>query len=157
MAFDFPSSPTNGQVFTPSGGPTYTYDSAGTKWTVSPISATVPISSGVYTPTHYLYGNAAGSTAHSTTYLRIADRVIVSGVAEIDPTLTATTTSLAISLPVPSAIVGTEDCTGTVTAPGFTETGYVTADVAGDLAVFTWQAATPNNHTFGFIFQYKVL
>lgn len=35
MAFDFPASPTNGQVFTPPGGPTYTYDLPGTKWLVT--------------------------------------------------------------------------------------------------------------------------
>jgi len=35
MAFDFPNSPTNGQQYTPAGGPTYTWDSAGTKWTVT--------------------------------------------------------------------------------------------------------------------------
>lgn len=35
MAFDFPSSPTDGQTYTPAGGPTYTYNAAGTKWLVT--------------------------------------------------------------------------------------------------------------------------
>lgn len=35
MAYDFPSSPTNGQTYTPAGGQTYTWDAAGTKWTVT--------------------------------------------------------------------------------------------------------------------------
>jgi hypothetical protein len=34
MAFDFPSSPTDGQIFSPSGGPSYIYRLAGTKWEV---------------------------------------------------------------------------------------------------------------------------
>lgn len=32
MAFDFPSSPTDGQTFTPSGGPTYVYKTANGAW-----------------------------------------------------------------------------------------------------------------------------
>jgi hypothetical protein len=37
MAFDFPASPTNGQEFTPSGGPTYVYN--GQAWIVKSIFA----------------------------------------------------------------------------------------------------------------------
>jgi len=41
MAFDFPSSPTNGQVFTPAGGPTYTYN--GYAWVMQGgVGNTVP-------------------------------------------------------------------------------------------------------------------
>lgn len=32
MAFDFPASPTNGQVYSPSGGPTYVWKAATTTW-----------------------------------------------------------------------------------------------------------------------------
>jgi hypothetical protein len=38
MAFDFPNAPTVGQIFSPSGGPTYKWD--GAKWT-APIGAAV--------------------------------------------------------------------------------------------------------------------
>ena len=34
MAFNFPDAPINGQQYTPAGGPTYQYDTAGNKWLV---------------------------------------------------------------------------------------------------------------------------
>lgn len=44
MAFDFPSSPTNGLEFTPSGGPTYVYVTATGVWTVkASLSVAAPL------------------------------------------------------------------------------------------------------------------
>ena len=157
MAFDFPNSPTNGQTFTPAGGPTYTYDSAGTKWTVGQISATVPISTGSYTPTVSAGTNVAATTALNTQYLRVADVVTVSGQCDIDPISLAATTTFGVSLPIASDFTGALNCQGVMTAPGFTETGYVTADVTNNQASLTFQSATQNNHVVAFIFLYRVL
>jgi hypothetical protein len=157
MAFDFPNSPTNGQTYTPAGGPTYTYDSAGTKWTVASIAAPIPITTGVYVPTHALGSNAAAATMYNTLYTRLSDRVIVSGHADVDPTAGgAVTTSIGISLPVASNLTGTMDLSGVMTAPGFTETGTIIGDITNDQALLTFQSATANNHQIAFVFQYKV-
>jgi hypothetical protein len=45
MAYDFPNSPTIGQTFTPSGGPTYKWD--GVRWTAVPGSPGITITGGV--------------------------------------------------------------------------------------------------------------
>lgn len=42
MAFDFPASPTTGQKYTPSGGPTFTWN--GTIWQVSRLGGSAPSS-----------------------------------------------------------------------------------------------------------------
>lgn len=157
MAFDFPNSPTNGQTYTPAGGPTYTYVSADTKWTVSSISATIPITTGVYTPTHYLGTNMAASTSYQAVYTRIADRVIVSGLADIDPTTSPAATTLGISLPVASDLASQHDCTGTFGASAFSENGSITGDVTNNNALFNFLSTTANNHQVGFVFQYRVL
>jgi hypothetical protein len=40
LAFDFPSSPSNGQQFTPAGGPTYIWNAAGSVWKLQSIITT---------------------------------------------------------------------------------------------------------------------
>lgn len=79
MAFDFPSAPTLGQTYTPTGGPTYVWN--GTAWVV--LSPGSSYSTTIFTAT-------AGQTTFSTTYVVGSIYVYRNGVLLAPADFTAT-------------------------------------------------------------------
>lgn len=49
MAFNFPTSPLDGQDFTPPGGPTYTWSASSGAWVMKAVAAGAPLASPVFT------------------------------------------------------------------------------------------------------------
>jgi hypothetical protein len=113
---------------------------------------------GTYTPTLTNVANLDGSTAFECQWMRVGDVVTVSGFLQQDPTLTATSTSLGISLPVPSNFSGASQCGGTAvcnTVAG--QCAAIFADTTNDRATFQYLSGDTSNRTMVFSFTYLVI
>jgi hypothetical protein len=119
--------------------------------------ATLGVVSGTYTPTLFNTTNMAASTAYITLYLRVNDRVIVSGRADVDPTANATPTTLGVSLPVASNLASSLDLMGVATSGQITETCFIDGDTANDRGQISFVSTSLSVHVLGFIFMYRVL
>lgn len=121
------------------------------------------VATGTYTPTLTNGANVAASTAKVCQWMSVTDptsslRVVtVSGYLEIDPTLTATATTLTMDLPICSAFTAEEQAGGvffcsTVSGLGG---GIYTAN-ATSTVIFSFVTTDINNLKFRFTFTYKV-
>lgn len=116
------------------------------------------IASGTYTPTLTSVANVADKTAYQCQYLQVGTTVTVSGRVDIDPTLTATTTQLGISLPVASNFGAAEDCAGVAFCPSVATMGAaVVADAANNRAQIEFVSSEITNQPFSFTFSYQVI
>lgn len=127
-------------------------------WYASIYQSDAQAVSGVYTPTLTNVANVAASTAYECQYLRVGNTVTVSGKVDVDPTLTATSTQLGISLPVASNFGTAQDCAGVAFAPGIVSQGAaILGDVTNDRAQMQWVAADVTNQAMYFTFSYQVI
>lgn len=116
------------------------------------------IESSVYTPTLTNVANLDGSTAYECQYIRIGDMVTVSGKVDINPTLTATSTQLGISLPFTSDLAAAEDCAGVAFASGIASQGAaILGDTTNNRAQLQYVASDVTNQPMYFIFQYIII
>lgn len=117
------------------------------------------ISSGVYTPTLTNVSNIDASTARQCHWIRVKDMVLVAGTFDIDPTVTATSTTLGISLPITSDFTAAlTDCAGTAAnafSPGLC--GGVAADATNNRAQLGFISTDVTNSGWWFIFLYRIL
>lgn len=114
--------------------------------------------SGVYTPTLTGVANVAASTAYECQYMQVGSTVTVSGRVDVDPTLTATSTELGVSLPVASNLGAAEDCAGVAFASGIAAQGAaIRGDAANNRAEMVWIAADVTNQPMYFVFSYQVI
>jgi hypothetical protein len=111
---------------------------------------------GTYTPTLYNISNIAASTAKVCQWVRIGDKVIVSGGVDVDTTTTGVS-SIGMSLPIASNLASIDDLSGSGAAVEATESIKIEADTANDRASFWWQAVAVSNHTIKFMFMYQIL
>ncbi len=113
------------------------------------------IYSGTYTPTLYNTTNVTGSTAYACHYVRIGNEVIVGGQFDIDPTNTASTTTLGMSLPIASDFSAIPQCAGSATQNVATQAAcppYMCyADTTNNRASFECISGT-NVSTIGYLF-----
>lgn len=115
-------------------------------------------SSGTYTPTLTNVANLDGSTAFQCQYLRVGNVVTVSGKVSVDPTLTASSTQLGISLPIASNLGTAQNCAGTAFASGITAQGAaILGDAANDRAQMQWISSDVTNQPMYFTFTYLVI
>lgn len=115
-------------------------------------------SSGVYTPTLTNVSNLDGSTAYECQYLRVGNTVHVSGKVDADPTLTATSTQLGISLPIASNIGAAEDCAGAAASPTIAaQSAAILGDAANNRAQMEWISGDITSQPFMFSFTYQVI
>lgn len=113
--------------------------------------------SGAYTPTLTNTANLDGSTAYPCQYSRIGNTVTVSGRVDVDPTTTATTTQLGISLPIASNIAGDNQCAGAAFSATFSGAGApIVGDAVNDRATMFWLCNFITNEAMFFIFQYQI-
>lgn len=121
-------------------------------------AASVPtLSSGTYTPTLVILLNLDAVTAYKCQYLRVGSTVTVSGRIDADPTVAATSTSVRISLPIASDIVGTEECCGVAFASGIAGMGAaITGRAITNEAAMTWISTDITNQPMYFTFTYTI-
>lgn len=130
-----------------------TVSGGGAVWTLDVITI-----SGVYTPTLTNTTNVGASTAYECQYSRVGSVVTVSGKVDIDPTLTASSTVLGISLPIASNIGAVEDCGGVAFASGVAGMGAaILGDVANDRATLQYVSSDITNQAMYFLFQYNII
>lgn len=70
------------------------------------------IASGTYTPTLTSVLNVAASTSYNCNWLRVGNVVTVSGKIDVDPTASATLTSIGVSLPIASNFTNVSNAGG---------------------------------------------
>lgn len=112
---------------------------------------------GVYTPTLTNVANLDASTAFECQYMRVGNTVTVSGKVDVDPTLTATTTRLGISLPITSNFGATEDLGGVAFSTTAVEGAGIFADATNDRAEMRWVSVGTSNAAMHFTFSYAVI
>lgn len=117
------------------------------------------LAAGVYTPTRSAEANLdANVTMTEAQYMRVGNTVTVSGRFTADPTLTATTTSFEITLPVASNIGAAEDAAGVAFCGNIAGQGAeVIGVVANDTAKVQWKASDITSQIWSYTFTYQVI
>ena len=113
--------------------------------------------SGRYTPVLTNVTNMAASTSAVCNWSRSGRVVTVAGQITLDPTTTAVSSEVGISLPIPSAFTAITDCAGTACATVVKESGGITADAANDRAALKWLPTDVASRLYAFTFSYYVL
>ena len=134
-------------------------DSGREAWDASHvITGDVTTAAGVYTPGITLVANLDAATSYECQYMQVGTIVNVSGRVDMDPTLSATSTKLGISLPVASNLGAAEDCSGMAFASGIAGQGAaIVADATNDRAQMQFISADITNQAMYFVFQYQIL
>lgn len=113
---------------------------------------------GTYTPILYNVANLDGSSTYASQYMRLGPVVTVSGKVNVDPTTTATSTKLGISLPFPSRFSAVETCSGTAFCPAIAGQGAsILADTTNHRAQMQWLAGDVTAQEMFYTFTYQVL
>lgn len=116
------------------------------------------IAQGTYTPTLTNVANLDASTAYSCQYMRVGNTVTVSGRVDIDPTLTATSTQLGISLPIASALANANELGGASASPAIvSQSAAVLGDATNDRAQLQYMSTDVTNQAMYFTFSYRIL
>ncbi len=121
---------------------------------------TVPAGGGTsptYTPAHTNLTNCT-TTPRLTTYIHVANGVIVFGEFDVDPTAAAVVTSFEMSLPVASNFANTFECGGS--GAGDSQAGYsvkISGNVANNTAFVSWISSDISAQTISFCFGYRVI
>lgn len=111
-----------------------------------------------YTPTLTNSANIAASTANVCQYFRVGNVVTVSGVVSIDPTTTATLTTLGISLPIASNFTTAVQAGGTAVAYAVAgSSAGIFSDATNDRVTLQLVPTDVTNQPFAFTFTYQVL
>ena len=126
---------------------------------MSEISDLPVLSSGVYTPTRSAEANLDSNvTMSEAQYLRVGATVTVSGRFTADPTLTVTTTSFEITLPVASNIGAAEDVAGIAFCGAIAGQGAAIYGVAAnDTAKVEWVSGDVTSQVWSYTFTYQVI
>ena len=121
-------------------------------------NATVFLSN-TYTPTRSAEANLdANVTMTEAQYMQVGKTVTVSGRFTADPTLTATTTSFEITLPISSNLGAVEDVAGVAFCGNIVSMGAeIYGSVANDTAVITWKASDVTSQTWSYTFTYQII
>lgn len=131
---------------------------AGDKTFSGAISAS-NFASGRYTPTLTGISNVASSSAASCIYSRVGNTVTVSGRVNVNTTAGSnTSTTISLTLPIPSNLTAADDVHGTGARQ--TSTQYeacgIAADTTNDRADISFNASTTGAQNLRFVFQYEV-
>lgn len=140
-------------------GRTYTVPDAGGAATFGMVTAGgALIASGTYTPTVTSVANLDSSSAQECQYMRVGNTVTVSGIVTVDPTLTATSTQLGISIPIASNFAVNSDCSGVAFAYAIAGQGAaIVADGGNDRAHMQWISTDITSQDMVFTFSYQVI
>lgn len=115
------------------------------------------IASGTYTPTITAVANCTVNSATLSSWMRVGNVVTVTVQLNIDPTLTATTTQVRVSLPIASNFAGGNQCGGTAYCPGIASLGAaILADVANDEALIQFVSTDVTDQLWAGSFTYLI-
>jgi len=115
------------------------------------------IASSNYTPTLTNISNLDSSVPYICQYMRVGSRVTVSGIFEVNPTLTATLTELGISLPIASTLTSGGTFGGVASSTAVAGmTGGIVSDTTNDRATLKFVATDVNNTIMAFTFTYYI-
>lgn len=130
-----------------------------TRKTIAYTTDIPTISSGVYTPTRSAEANMDSNvTMTEAQYMRVGNTVTVSGRFTANPTLTATTTSFEITLPVASNIGAVEDVAGVAFCGNIAGMGAeIVGVVANDTAKVQWISSDVTSQSWSYTFTYAVI
>lgn len=125
--------------------------------TAAQVRSSLSIVTGTWTPTLTNVTNLTASTAYLSNYIRINDMVVCFGRFDADVTAIApTSTELGMSLPIASALSGSNQLGGTASTTR--DGGLIIADTTNDRASVQWSAAINSANTgWGFIFGYIIV
>lgn len=116
------------------------------------------IASGTYTPGLTNVANVAASTAYKCQWIRVGNVVTVTGKADVDPTLAATSTQLGIALPIASNLATAQDCSGTAAASGIAgQSAAILGDATNNRAQMQWVSGDITNQAMYFTFTYEII
>lgn len=123
------------------------------------LDVSTRLNSGVYTPTRSAEANMdANVTMTQAQYSRNGSVVTVSGRFTADPTLTATTSSFEMTLPIASNIGAVEDVAGVAFCGSIAAQGAeIIGVVANDTAKVQWKAADVTSQTWSYTFTYRII
>lgn len=131
--------------------------------TAAAALTTLGIVTDTYTPTLTNTTNIDSSTAFTTPYLRVGDRVIVAGSVNVDATAGGgTATQMGISLPVASNFTTNQQLGGTfvidtVAGTATSAPGRMFANITNDRAEVIFRSSATVNAGAQFIFMYQVI
>lgn len=118
------------------------------------------ILSGSYTPTITAVLNVDSTANPTAHYMRLGSIVLVGGSVEIDPTAASTATTIAISIPIASNLVTTDDAWGVVYRSNFQAgvsiVGVVISDGGNDRAVARFMSEVTTSLLYNFVFAYII-
>lgn len=112
--------------------------------------------SSTYLPSLTNVANAGTLTANTCRYRQIGNEVEVWGFIGIDPTTTATITTIGLELPVASSFVSFSDLIGTGFSDSVQQGFAIKADVANSRATIEFNAIDVSNANYFFRFSYVV-
>lgn len=116
------------------------------------------VTSGTSTLTFTGVSNITTTSGYDAHYTRIGDIVTVSGVIEIDPTLTATNTSIGISLPFASNFSSSTQCSGSAAAVDtLNESAGFLSDPTNDRASLQFFSSSDTAVTMSYTFTYRII
>lgn len=113
-------------------------------------------SSGTYTPTKVDSANVS-STAFAAQYFRVGNSVTISGKFTVDPTLAATSTIIAFTIPIASNFTAEEEAGGTAFCPTIAAQGAaIYADATNDRLIMKWVSGDVTAQPMHFTVTYQV-
>ncbi len=114
------------------------------------------LETGVYTPGLTGVANVASYIAQQCIYARLGDTVIVSGTLSLQPTSSATSTILGISLPIASNLASAADVSGSGASGGAQQSGAIEGDAANDRAQIRFLSIDATQRGMYFTFSYRI-
>lgn len=113
---------------------------------------------GTYTPSHTNLTNLDTTQPYLSAYLRIGAMVITFGQFDADPTLTATSTSFEMSLPIASNFVNNNEAGGVAFATGIAGQGAgIFANTGNDTLQVQWVSGDVTNQPMFYIAGYRII
>lgn len=121
------------------------------------LSITGVLVAGTYTPMLTAVANSTAVT-YPCQYLRTGSTVVVSGKVDIDPTLTATSTQVGVTLPIASNFGNATDCAGVAFSSDVAGLGAgILGDATNNRAQIQFVASDINIQPFYFQFTYQII
>ena len=126
---------------------------------ISAITNGTGLAAGTWSASFTNVANLDSTPSGTTgTYLRVGNTVTASGVVTVNPTLTATSTQVGISLPVASNFANASECAGSAFSPAVAGQGAaIIGDAANNRAQMQWIASDINAQDMYFSFTYQVI
>ena len=117
------------------------------------------LDAGTYTPSTWGPANIDSATAGQAQYMRVGNVVTVSGTITIDPTAAgATTTIVAMSLPIASTLAASSDLAGTAVNYNLSgECGSVVGDTTYHEANLVFASGTTSSYVWTYTYTYEVI